>query len=141
MIPVATAMWEGFVFINLDPRPVPIEQAFGPLLGRLAPWQISRLELAARVEYEVAANWKLLFQNFSECYHCPIVHPKLNRITPFDADTDPAFPPRGLAGLRADPAERALARVRAGLLLGARERERGLRSRYLDALGLVDLAG
>ncbi len=33
--------------------------------------------------YEVDANWKLFFHNFSECYHCPTVHPLLNKLTPF----------------------------------------------------------
>ena len=33
--------------------------------------------------YDVDANWKLFFQNYSECYHCPNVHPQLNRLTPY----------------------------------------------------------
>ena len=34
------------------------------------------------VRYEVNANWKLIFQNYSECYHCGPVHPPLAKITP-----------------------------------------------------------
>ena len=34
--------------------------------------------------YDVAANWKIVTENYSECYHCPGVHPDLNRLTPYD---------------------------------------------------------
>ena len=38
------------------------------------------LRLVHRVEYDVAANWKLIVQNYNECLHCPIIHPLLNRM-------------------------------------------------------------
>lgn len=90
LMPVATAVWEGFVFINFAADPQPFAAAFAPLLDKLGPWQLPRLELTHRVEYDVAANWKLLFQNYSECYHCPVIHPVLNAVTPYrGADNDP----------------------------------------------------
>ncbi len=89
LIPVATAVWEGFVFINLAPNPVPFEQAFASILTQFSAWQIARLVVARQVTYEVAGNWKLLFQNYSECYHCPTIHPALNQLTPYlGADND-----------------------------------------------------
>ncbi len=81
--PVATAVWEGFVFINLADEPVPFAEAFAPIHDKLGPWQLDRLVLAQEVEYEVAANWKLLFENYAECYHCPVIHPALNSVTPY----------------------------------------------------------
>ena len=36
-----------------------------------------------RKVYEVDANWKMFFHNFSECYHCPLAHPQLNKLTAF----------------------------------------------------------
>ncbi|MEZ4505371.1 MAG: SRPBCC family protein [Thermomicrobiales bacterium] len=36
------------------------------------------------MEYDVQANWKAIIENYSECYHCPGVHPQLNKITPFN---------------------------------------------------------
>jgi Rieske 2Fe-2S family protein len=83
LLPVATALWEGFVFINLAPSPVPFAEAFAPIHGAFSAWGIPRLIRAEQVTYEVAANWKLIFQNFAECYHCPIIHPALNQITPY----------------------------------------------------------
>jgi glycine betaine catabolism A len=92
LIPVTAAVWEGFVFINLDPDPVPFEQAMAPILTVATAWRIPSLVVAERRTYEVAANWKLLFQNDAECNHCPIVHPKLNQLTPYDSSTDERFP-------------------------------------------------
>lgn len=80
---VALEMWHGFVFVNLDPQPVPFATALPALAGRFAHRQLAQLESVHQQVYDVAANWKLLFHNFSECYHCPTVHPLLNALTPF----------------------------------------------------------
>lgn len=80
---VALAIRDGCIFINLAPEPEPFEQVFAPLLHKFQKWHLKDLEMAHRIEYDVAANWKLIFQNYSECYHCPTLHPTLNRLTPF----------------------------------------------------------
>ncbi len=77
----AAAEWEGFLFVTLAERPEPLEDALRPLLGRFAPWRLSALTTARRIAYDVRANWKLIFQNFSECYHCPPVHPALAKLS------------------------------------------------------------
>jgi Rieske 2Fe-2S family protein len=79
---VATATWEGFIFINLDPSPEPFEVAFAPLIGRFDRYNLPRLVAARGIDYDVHSNWKLLFQNYSECYHCGPVHPALSKLTP-----------------------------------------------------------
>ena len=43
------------------------------------------LRSAKRIEYDVQANWKLMFENYSECYHCPGVHPQLQKVSPYDS--------------------------------------------------------
>jgi Rieske 2Fe-2S family protein len=78
---VSSSEWEGFLFVSLAEHPEPLEEALRPLLGRFAPWRLSELRSARRIEYEVRANWKLVFQNFSECYHCPPVHPALAKLS------------------------------------------------------------
>jgi Rieske 2Fe-2S family protein len=83
LLNVPVAVWEGGVFLNFDPEAEPFEHAFGPLFGRFDAWAWGELEVAHRITYEVEANWKLVFQNYSECYHCPSLHPQLNRLTPF----------------------------------------------------------
>ncbi len=84
-----TGLWEGLIFVNLDPDPEPFEDAFGPLIGRFTEWRIADLVSVHQTVYDVDANWKLFFQNYSECYHCPNVHPVLNRLTPYrDSSND-----------------------------------------------------
>jgi Rieske 2Fe-2S family protein len=46
---------------------------------------MSMLQPAKRIEYDVRANWKLIFENYSECYHCLGVHPELSKISPYDS--------------------------------------------------------
>lgn len=83
--PVALAAWEGFLFLNLTADAIPFERALAPLVGRFAAWGLTDLRCAHRIEYNVAANWKLIVENYSECYHCPRVHPALARLSPPDS--------------------------------------------------------
>ena len=82
---VNLALWEGFIFVNLADRPLPLEKVFAPLAGRFSHWNLPKLRSAKRIEYDVRANWKLIFENYSECYHCPGVHPVLSKLTPYDS--------------------------------------------------------
>lgn len=79
----AIAEWEGFLFVNLSLEPEPFEQAFAPLIGRVSRWGAADLRRGARIEYSVAANWKLIVENYSECYHCPLIHPELSALSPW----------------------------------------------------------
>ena len=81
--PVALETWEAFLFVNLGPRPAPMTESLSELVDRFGHWPLADLESVHRTVYEVEANWKLFFHNYSECYHCPTVHPHLNRLTPF----------------------------------------------------------
>src|SRR5437773_8193253 len=82
---VNLALWEGFIFVNLADTPMPAEEWFAPLAGKFSHWNLPKLRSARRIEYEVRANWKLIFENYSECYHCPGVHPALSKLTPYDS--------------------------------------------------------
>ena len=70
------ANWEGFLFVDLAATPEPFERAFAPILDRFARYRMPTLNAVRRIDYDVAANWKLIFQNYSECYHCPTAHPQ-----------------------------------------------------------------
>jgi glycine betaine catabolism A len=87
--PAALAEWCGFLFVNVAADPPPFGDAPPGLAGKFAHWPLAELRSAHQAVYDVEANWKLFFHNFSECYHCPTVHPHLNRLTPFrDAEND-----------------------------------------------------
>ena len=83
--PVNLAIWEGFIFVNLAKKPMPLEEWFAPLVGKFSHWNLPRLRSVKRVDYDVKANWKLMFENYSECYHCPGVHPMLSKVSPYDS--------------------------------------------------------
>jgi len=83
--PVNLALWEGFIFVTLSDSPAPLDKWFAPLNGKFSHWNMSILQPAKRIEYDVRANWKLMFENYSECYHCPGVHPQLQKVSPYDS--------------------------------------------------------
>jgi glycine betaine catabolism A len=78
-------LWEGFIFLNLADGSPSLEKWFESLGGKFSPWNLAALRSAKRIEYDVRANWKLIFQNYSECYHCLGVHPELSKISPYDS--------------------------------------------------------
>lgn len=80
--PVAVAAWEGFVFINLAADPEPFAAAFAPLKGRFSRFNLAGLAAYRRIDYDLTCNWKFVVQNYSECYHCPLVHPALVKLSP-----------------------------------------------------------
>jgi Rieske 2Fe-2S family protein len=79
---VATAAWEGFVFINLADDPEPFEEAYAAVMGRFSRFNLPSLAAHRRIDYRLRCNWKFVVQNYSECYHCPLVHPALVKISP-----------------------------------------------------------
>ncbi|MGH8314004.1 MAG: aromatic ring-hydroxylating oxygenase subunit alpha [Steroidobacterales bacterium] len=77
------ASWGGFVFVNLSPDAArPFDEQIADVSSRLVRYPLAALRVAASIRYEVAANWKLLCENYNECYHCGPVHPELCRIVP-----------------------------------------------------------
>ena len=82
---VAVAEWEGFVFVNIDENPQPFEEWFAPMLQRLRRFKLGALKVGHRATYDVHANWKLVFQNYSECLHCPVIHPQLAVVLPYQS--------------------------------------------------------
>jgi len=82
LYPVLVDRWGGFVFINLDTGAAPLNEALGDEARHLVNWPLAGLALAHREAHEVACNWKVFWENFLECYHCPGVHRDLCRLVP-----------------------------------------------------------
>jgi glycine betaine catabolism A len=90
--PIRVDTWGGFVWVNLEPVGPTLREALGPFFARFERFPLATLRLGGRMTYEVEANWKIIVENFSECYHCAPVHPSLNRLTPYlSGDNDAAF--------------------------------------------------
>ncbi|QIG44441.1 aromatic ring-hydroxylating dioxygenase subunit alpha [Nocardioides anomalus] len=90
LVELPLEVWNGWVFAHaLHPagrREVPpFERHLGEIEPLLAPYGIGSLEVADRHTYEVAANWKVIAENYHECYHCPMIHPELCTVTPPDS--------------------------------------------------------
>ncbi len=81
--PVGVGTWGGFVFVHLTPSDAtPLRERIAPVAARVRNYPLAELRTAARLVYEVAANWKVVAENYNECYHCGPVHPELCRIVP-----------------------------------------------------------
>jgi Rieske 2Fe-2S family protein len=80
LLPVRMEIFHGFVFVNLDADAPPLAVQFAQL-PNLDRYRMGELVRGPRFEYDVAANWKLICENYSECYHCPSAHPQLARLT------------------------------------------------------------
>jgi glycine betaine catabolism A len=90
---VQAAVWDGHIFINLDPQAEPLEKQLDDLPRKFAPWGMAELRLYKRIAYQVKANWKLIVLNYNECLHCPVLHPTLNRFTNYmGADNEVPHP-------------------------------------------------
>jgi Rieske 2Fe-2S family protein len=93
LYPVGVESWGGFLFVNLTPAAAPsLAEILGPIPDRVARYPLAGLRAGHSIRYEVAANWKVIAENYNECYHCGPVHPELCSIVP-------AFRKAGGAGL------------------------------------------
>jgi Rieske 2Fe-2S family protein len=88
LAPIASAEWNGYLMINLAVEPEPFAAAYDAVMDQFRPWSMDQLTMKDQRIYNVQANWKLVFQNFSECYHCPTVHPALAKLTPYQSATN-----------------------------------------------------
>jgi Rieske 2Fe-2S family protein len=81
--PVSVDVWGGFVFVHLSPdNATPLRDAVSRAGTALANYGLDGLVTGATMTYEVAANYKVLLENYNECYHCGPVHPELCRLVP-----------------------------------------------------------
>ncbi|MGQ0848493.1 MAG: aromatic ring-hydroxylating oxygenase subunit alpha [Actinomycetota bacterium] len=92
--PVRVGEWLGWLFLDLSGQAPPLDITFGNLAEVLAPYEPERLVKVARHTYEIAANWKLVVENYHECYHCTSIHPELCQVSPVASGVDIA--PSGL---------------------------------------------
>ncbi|HSJ94786.1 MAG TPA: aromatic ring-hydroxylating dioxygenase subunit alpha [Gaiellaceae bacterium] len=82
LLPVAVGEWGPFVFVNPDADAPPLEEHLGELPALLAEsgLHLGALRFRHRVEWEVEANWKVVAENFLECYHCAVAHPGFSSV-------------------------------------------------------------
>jgi len=73
--------WHGLVFVNASATATPLAEALAMLEPLVAPYEPERLRVAGTHDYVVAANWKILTENYHECYHCGMIHPQFCEVS------------------------------------------------------------
>ncbi|MEU6251426.1 aromatic ring-hydroxylating dioxygenase subunit alpha [Streptomyces sp. NPDC047043] len=93
LINVHIREWLGYVWVCLADAPPSFEETvIGDVVARLGDTEsienygIEDLQVGRRITYDVKANWKLIIENFMECYHCATIHPELTEVLPEFAD-------------------------------------------------------
>ncbi|MFF0015053.1 aromatic ring-hydroxylating dioxygenase subunit alpha [Streptomyces sp. NPDC005374] len=89
---VAVREWLGYVWVCLAENPPPFDEVVQDVITRLGDtesiehYDLDNLQVGRRIVYDVKANWKLIVENFMECYHCATIHPELTEVLPEFAD-------------------------------------------------------
>lgn len=85
--------WLGYLWVCVADEPPSFEDTvMGAVRSRLGDiesidhYSVETLEVGKRIVYDVKANWKLIVENFMECYHCATIHPELTEVLPEFAD-------------------------------------------------------
>jgi Rieske 2Fe-2S family protein len=85
--------WLGYIWVCIAEEPPSFEDTvMGAVRSRLGDiesiehYSIENLQVGRRITYDVKANWKLIVENFMECYHCATIHPELTEVLPEFAD-------------------------------------------------------
>ena len=94
---VAVEDWQGFLFVNLADDPPTVRDWIAdqdPNALAYERLEMDRLRIGRRTSCDVAANWKILIENYAECLHCPQVHPELTNIIPLHQQGDVIDPTR-----------------------------------------------
>ena len=86
--PASVGAWGPFLFANPDPEVLPLAEVLGglPELVAAAGVVVAELRHHARAESSVEANWKLVAENFLECYHCAVAHPGFSAVVDVSPD-------------------------------------------------------
>jgi Rieske 2Fe-2S family protein len=81
--PVGVDTWGGFVFVNLTPGTArTLIDQLGSIAERTKNYPLRDLRIGRTIQYRVLANWKVICENYNECYHCGPIHPELCAVVP-----------------------------------------------------------
>lgn len=84
-------IWGGYIFVRVGSGERTLVEMLGEIPDRVRRYPLHDLRTGHRIDYSVASNWKVILENYNECYHCAGVHPELCEVVP-------AFR-KGLSGL------------------------------------------
>jgi Rieske 2Fe-2S family protein len=82
LVELPVVPWHGWVFVNATADAESFTQHVGAMEDLVSPYAPENLVLRASHTYVLAANWKVIAENYHECYHCPLIHPELCEVSP-----------------------------------------------------------
>jgi Rieske 2Fe-2S family protein len=82
LAPLRLTNWHGWLFVDPSGCDVEFSAHVAGMEDVIAPYHPEDLTVVARHSYELATNWKVIAENYQECYHCSSIHPELSRISP-----------------------------------------------------------
>ena len=87
LLPASVGTWGPFLFVNPDPDAAALAAWLGDLPEILArDFDLDGVVFHSRVEFGSNANWKVVAENFLECYHCPTAHPDFSAVVDVHPD-------------------------------------------------------
>jgi Rieske 2Fe-2S family protein len=95
---VGCEIWDGHIFLNFGEAPPPLSSQLATLPAKFAPWRMADLQRASRIVYDLKTNWKQILLNYSECLHCPNLHPVLNRLSHYLTGENEPLQPTYMGG-------------------------------------------
>jgi glycine betaine catabolism A len=152
---ISVREWSGFIFVALTDDPPPFEKIFDLPLNRLDAWPLKDLSVGHVLMKNIQCNWKIFWENYNECLHCPGVHPQLSQLVPIygrglleerddpkwnshSADPDPKFK----GGLRSGASTWSLDGQLTGTpFAGLSDEDRKLGHIYMTALPSIFIVG
>ena len=84
LMQVRCEVWNDCVFVNVSGDAQPLQEWLLPMLNKTKNYDFSKLRWAGKLDFEINANWKLVYENYMEGYHVFAVHPKLLKFAPMN---------------------------------------------------------
>ncbi len=154
LYPIAIREWNGFIFVALCAQPPPFERLFDLPIDRMRDWPLTDLKVGHVMTKNIACNWKIFWENYNECLHCPGVHPLLSQLVPIfgrgllEERDDPLWPtradddPKFKGGLRRGAGTWSMDGTKAGAgFPDITEADRKLGAIYMTALPSMFMVG
>jgi Rieske 2Fe-2S family protein len=98
LVELPLAVWHGWIFVNATGTAPSFDRYVGALDGVVAPYDPASLVVGASHTYDIAANWKIIVENYHECYHCPLIHPELCQVSPPNSGANYDLPGAWIGG-------------------------------------------
>jgi glycine betaine catabolism A len=77
LVAVRTSEWGGWLFVNVSGEAAPLSEHLGNVATLMADYEPERMFVGGAHSYDLGANWKIIVENYHECYHCTEIHPEL----------------------------------------------------------------